>query len=588
VRRAEQQGRRQRLSAWAEALGLESREALLAAAHQPTVVVPANITFYPIRVNEHILSSAAELLSRGLSRRHAEEILIEGNILLRDTDMDIQFGHPIVAAESWRHWETWLAKWLAPRIGSIDDVFAVTRRPAGAKERLLAGRLRQRANVVRNRYMREMYQAVTVNLSHLASTLIMYCVRHDRLVIDRAPFFRALYLAIKYTQRLPHVHLHRSLQDPDEYRNLLEGEHTGLQEFVDTAKASGLIEVHPDRYRLLPKLLHEHEFDEIRIENVIAVYANEVEPISGIAAALKHALSVESKLSPAELADLRFDDEVRSWRWDSKHPAKHATGAAASPITATVTPRPFFLKARSSNGAGVILVHELLASPAEIRGFGERLADLGFHALGVRLKGHGTSPYDLKDRYWEDWLDSLKRGYDIMKPHASKVYIVGTGTGGLLALQLASETPERLAGVAAISPPFKFGESGPMAPLLRSTNILVRWMSRRTGQPFVERTPEYPQYAYREVPLRTLYELRRFTQELEEHLPDVQCPVLLAQADDDPILDPESARTIHEKLGSKIKILRTVHADRHNLLVEDIGGIRDIVIRFLTGDAPAR
>jgi len=588
VRRAEQQGRRQRLSAWAEALGLESREALLAAAHQPTVVVPANITFYPIRVNEHILSSAAELLSRGLSRRHAEEILIEGNILLRDTDMDIQFGHPIVAAESWRHWETWLAKWLAPRIGSIDDVFAVTRRPAGAKERLLAGRLRQRANVVRNRYMREMYQAVTVNLSHLASTLIMYCVRHDRLVIDRAPFFRALYLAIKYTQRLPHVHLHRSLQDPDEYRNLLEGEHTGLQEFVDTAKASGLIEVHPDRYRLLPKLLHEHEFDEIRIENVIAVYANEVEPISGIAAALKHALSVESKLSPAELADLRFDDEVRSWRWDSKHSAKHATGAAASPITATVTPRPFFLKARSSNGAGVILVHELLASPAEIRGFGERLADLGFHALGVRLKGHGTSPYDLKDRYWEDWLDSLKRGYDIMKPHASKVYIVGTGTGGLLALQLASETPERLAGVAAISPPFKFGESGPMAPLLRSTNILVRWMSRRTGQPFVERTPEYPQYAYREVPLRTLYELRRFTQELEEHLPDVQCPVLLAQADDDPILDPESAQTIHEKLGSKIKILRTVHADRHNLLVEDIGGIRDIVIRFLTGDAPAR
>ncbi|HYE37586.1 serine aminopeptidase domain-containing protein [Methylocaldum sp.] len=588
VRRAEHQGHRQRLSAWAEALRLESREALLVAAHQPTVVVPANITFYPIRVNEHILSNTAELLSRGLSRRHAEEILIEGNILLRNTDMDIQFGHPIIAAESWHPWERWLAKRLAPRIGSIDDVFAITRRPVGVDERLLAGRLRQRANVVRNRYMREMYQAVTVNLSHLASTLMMYCAKRNRMEIDRVKFFRTLYLAIKYTQLLPHVHLHRSVQDPDKYRNLLEGKHSDLQELIDTAKASGLIEVHPERYRLLSKLLREHEFDKIRIENVIAVYANEVEPISGITEAVKRAMSAEKGLSPVELANLRFDDEVRSWRWDSKHYVKHVPSVASPPVTATVTTRPFFLKARSSNGAGVILVHELLASPAEIRGFGERLADLGFHALGVRLKGHGTSPQDLKDRRWEDWLDALRRGYDILKTYVSRIYIVGAGTGGLLALYLASEKPERLAGIAAISPPFKFSASGPMAPLLRNSNILGRWMSRRTSQPFVERTPEYPQYAYREIPLRTLYELRRLTQELEERLPDVQCPVLLAQADGDPILDPESARMIYDALRSKNKMLRFVHADHHNILVEDIGGIREIVIHFLTRDALAR
>lgn len=124
-----------------------------------------------------------------------------------------------------------------------------------------------------------------------------------------------------------------------------------------------------------------------------------------------------------------------------------------------------------------------------------------------------------------------------------------------------------------------------MAPLLRGTNILVRWMSRRTGRPFIERTPEYPQYAYREIPLRTLYELHRLTEELEDVLADVECPVLLAQADRDPILDPESARTLFKALGSKNKLLRTVHGDRHNMLVDDIGGIRDIVMRFLTRDA---
>ncbi|WP_170161178.1 serine aminopeptidase domain-containing protein [Methylocaldum marinum] len=587
VRRAEHQGDLKRISAWAEAIGLESRETLLTAAHQPTIVVPANITFYPIRVNEHILSSGAELLSRGLSRRAAEEILIEGNILLRNTDMDIQFGHPVIASARWHHWETWLAKWVVPRIAAIDDVFAVTRRPADARERLLAGRLRQRAQIIRNKYMREMYQAVTVNLSHLASTLIMDRARRNRIEIDRTQFFRSLYLAIKHTQVLPHVHLHRSLQNPDDYRDLLEGEHSGLHELLETAKASGLIEIHPGHYRLLPKLLQEHEFDEIRIENVIAVYANEVEPMSGIMDAVKRAVSAEKKVGDRELANLRFDDEVRSWRWDLRHQAKNTPDLGGHPITAGVTPRPFFLKARSHNGGGIILIHELLASPAELRGFGQHLADLGFHALGIRLKGHGTSPYDLKDRRWEDWLDSLRRGYDIMKSYGSRIYIVGAGVGGLLALQLASEQPERLAGIAAVSPPFKFSASGPMAPLLRSTSILIRWMARRTGRPFVERTPEYPQYAYREVPLRSLYELRRLAHEVEEHLSDVQCPVLLAQADRDPILAPESSRTIYKALGSKNKILRSIHADRHNILVEDIGGIRDIVIRFLTRDAPA-
>ncbi len=586
VRRAERHGDRQTLTAWAETLGLETIDALLSAAHQPTVVVPANITFYPIRVNEHILSSAAELLSRGLSRRAAEEILIEGNILLRNTDMDIQFGHPIVASASWHHWETWLARWMAPRIASIDDVFALTRHPSGPKERLLAGRLRQRVNIVRNQYMREMYQAATVNLSHLASTLILHRARRDRVEIGRAQFFRSLYLAIKYTQRLPNIHLHRSLQDPDGYRNLLEGEHTGLQELIDTAKAKGLVEIHPDRYRLLPKLLHEYEFDEIRIENVIAVYANEVEPLSRVADAVKRALSTEKTLRPTELADLLFDDEIRSWQWDSMQYEKDPN-APSQPVAAAATPQPFLLRPRVSNGAGVILVHELLSSPAEFSGFAERLVDLGFHVLGIRLKGHGTSPHDLKNRRWEDWLDSLRRGYEILKPYASCTYIVGTGTGGLLALLLASEQPKELGGIVAISPPFKFSASGPMAPLLRGTNILARWMSRRTGRPFVEQTPEYPQYAYREVPLRAIYELHRLTEELEDVLADVECPVLLAQADRDPVLDPESARMIFKALGSKNKILRSVRGDRHNMLVDDIGGIRDFVIRFLTRDARA-
>jgi esterase/lipase len=426
-----------------------------------------------------------------------------------------------------------------------------------------------------------MYQAVTVNLSHLASTLIMQCLAKDRRDIGHSLFYRALYLALKRVQELPDVHPHHGLQDPDEYRSLLDEDHPGLREFLDTAKKSGLIEVRPDGYRLLPKLLKEHALDEIRIENPVAVYANEVEPISAIAGTVERALLEAEKLRPVDLVAFRFDEEVRSWRWDREEYAQPELAAVNRLETLTDAAGPFFLNAHIGRNEGVLLVHELLSCPAEMRGFAEQLAILGYSVLGVRLKGHGTSPYDLDRCRWEDWLDSLRRNYAILKACVGRIHIVGAGAGGLLALRLASEWPDRLASVTALSPPYKFNGSAAVAPLRGGTHILARWLSRRRDQPFTVREPEYPRLAYRHVPLRALYELRQLSQELEERLPDVRCPALLVQADADPLLDPVSTQLVYDDLGSREKVLRYIHAHGHSLIVEDTDAIRAKIIEFL-------
>jgi esterase/lipase len=36
--------------------------------------------------------------------------------------------------------------------------------------------------------------------------------------------------------------------------------------------------------------------------------------------------------------------------------------------------------------------------------------------MGVRLSGHGTSPWDLRQQTWQDWLDSLYQGWRILQP----------------------------------------------------------------------------------------------------------------------------------------------------------------------------
>lgn len=587
VKRAVRDGDRARVDAWVHALKLDSREALIAAVNQPTLIVPGNITFYPLRVDEHIFTKAAEFLSRSLSRRHAEELLIEGNILLRDTDMDIQLGRPIRSADCWHAWEAWMTARLADRIGSLDDAFALTRSPAHWDEQLLAGGMRICVNTVRNAYMHEMYKAVTVNLSHLASTLVMFCLDRGRTEIGRETFHRALYLAVRHAQRLRGVHLHHELQNPDAYRRLLSGNHPGLDEFLATAEKSGLVDIHADRLVFLPKLREEHEFDEIRIENPVAVYANEVEPLWGLRRVVGRALGATPKLRPLDLSNLAFSDELRAWRRERKefHRPEHA--AVNRLETLPENSGPFFLKPRYDNGCGVVLVHELLACPAEMLGLGERLADLGYLVLGARLKGHGTSPHDLERTRWEDWLESVRRAYDILAARANRIYLVGAGVGGLLALRLAAEAPERLAGLAVVGLPYRFSSTAPVLPLLRGTHILKRWISRRADQPFLEREPEYPHLAYRQVPVRCLYQLRELIADLVRQWPRVNCPAFLAQADEDPLLEPDSTRRVHEALGSPRKLYHSVHARTHSPLVEDLDGIQERIIDFLRHGVPA-
>lgn len=60
-----------------------------------TYIVPVNITYYPMRAQENIVSSLFTNLSKDMSERTVEEIMAEGSMLLSGVDVDIRFGEPI-------------------------------------------------------------------------------------------------------------------------------------------------------------------------------------------------------------------------------------------------------------------------------------------------------------------------------------------------------------------------------------------------------------------------------------------------------------------------------------------------------------
>ncbi|HJN23847.1 MAG TPA: alpha/beta fold hydrolase, partial [Rhodospirillales bacterium] len=572
-----------RLQRWVDALGLKDVDALVAAARHRTLVVPGNITFYPIRGEDNILRKGAALFGGELRRAAQEELLIEGNILFKDTDMDIRFGRSIIPGIRWIWWERLVLERVFERIHSLQDLFSLNPKSDRRIDRMVSMMLRRQAQLLRDEYTREIYCNLTVNLSHLTSRLILTLLDRGITEIGHEPFHTLLYLSVTNAQREPSINLHRSLVNPERYDGIHKGVWKRFEQFLGMATSLGLIDVTIDQYRFLPKLWEEQAFHEVRLENTVSVYANEVAPVSGACRAVDQAVQSNSAAEKTNLARLLFDDEMRSFRLCRGNYSKPKHAHINDQETATENAEPYLFVPDNAEKTGVVLVHGFLASPAELRAYGESLAGFGYPVIGVRLRGHGTSPWDLRDRNWQEWLGSVRRGYEIISAFAERVCVIGFSTGGALSLRLAAEQPENLAGVATVSVPVKFRNTNLIfVPILHGINKLTQWLSSLEGlMPFRLHESEHPEINYRHIPVRGLFELRQLVDDMKQRLADVTCPVAIFQGTEDQIIDPKSANSILDKISSTDTSLHMIPSKRHGILSEDIGGTQELVTAFL-------
>ncbi|RED50749.1 alpha/beta fold hydrolase [Aestuariispira insulae] len=581
-------GEEDRLYRWVNALGFGDLEMMIAAAQKPTQVVPSNITFYPIRSDDNILRKGMELFGGELGSQAREELLIEGNILLKETDMDIRIGKPRVPELSWNPLENILLKQMFERTESLEQLFSLQTGSDRLVDRMIGTALARKTTRLRDKCMHSMYALVSINLSHLASLLILNLLDRNIEEIEHDRFHRLLYSVIKNAQAQPDIHHHRSISNPEAYDGIHQGSCRGFSQFIGRAVSSGLIEATANRYRFLPKLRQEHTFHETRLENPIIVYANEARPVKSACLAVEQAMENEYPAEHPTFAHNLFDDEVKAFHWCRETYSRSRHEEINKQETATKSGAPFLLmpegRARKQQARlGIVLVHGFLASPAEMRSFGEKLWAMGYPVLGARLRGHGTSPWDLKDRSWQEWLGSVRRGYEIMSMLADEVCLIGFSTGGALCLRLAAEKPKRLAAVVSVSAPVKFRNKNLVfVPLINSLNKLTEMVTPAEGiMTFRVNESEHPDINYRNIPLAGLQELRLLVNDMRDHLDIVTCPALILQGKDDPVIDPVSATILHEKIASANKKLNILPANRHGILNEDLGGCQDIIADYV-------
>lgn len=512
-----------------------------------TWIVPVNITYYPLRARQNVLSSLADRFAGNLPQRVREEILTEGTMVIDGVDIDIRFGKALAITEH-------LASNTVEK-----DLTASTE--INFNDRLPSLQtMRREARTLMEQYMAAIYAMTTVNHDHLFASLLRAMLFNR---INEADFRRRAFLLA--AQELPQtdVFCHQSLAI-GQVALLSDDRYHKYRDFSMLAMETGVL-LRQGGYIVKDpaKLSSSLDLHRARLENPLGVIANEVVPLTQLQQKVRAIAWLPGVFVRKRVAALL--ERQASEEYAADYRSFHLPGETKSYEVGA----PVLLRG-DQRDLGVVLIHGFLAAPSELAELAAYLNGKGLTVYLVRLRGHGTSPEDLAGRTAAEWIDSVDRGYALMSALCKRVVVGGFSFGGGLALDAAVRI-DGLAGVFAVCPPLRLRDrSSRLAPLLAIWNR-VKDLAHLHGhkKEFIDISPEHPHINYLRLPLQGLLELERFMKSLEERLAEVKVPALLLQSEGDPTVDPEGTAHIFEHLGSADKTYRTFALQRHGILLGD-------------------
>ena len=124
--------------------------------------------------------------------------------------------------------------------------------------------------------------------------------------------------------------------------------------------------------------------------------------------------------------------------------------------------------------SGVLLIHGLTGTPAEMRFVAKGLNAEGFTVYGMQLDGHCGTESDLLATGWKDWAASADRAATHMLQSVDRLFVGGLSMGALLALHLAARRPHDVQGLALYGTTFRY--DGWAIPPIAHLSFLLPWV----------------------------------------------------------------------------------------------------------------
>lgn len=271
-------------------------------------------------------------------------------------------------------------------------------------------------------------------------------------------------------------------------------------------------------------------------------------------------------------------------------------------------------KVKPGNEARIVWYNDSLKQPTEyvivyLHGFSasqmegdpvhrEIAKQFGCNLYLARLSQHGIDTTEqlvnlTPDNYWE----SAKEAYAVAKQLGKKVLLMGTSTGGTLALQLAATYPE-IAGLLLISPNIEI--NNPAASFANNHwGLQIARMVQNGNYNKIascETVPDYAKYwncNYRLEAIVALQELLETTM-TEENFKKIQQPVLTLayyknEQAQDPVVKVSAMRTMMQSIATpadKKRFLEMPNTGNHvqasPLVSKDVEGVRKAIADYMS------
>ena len=208
---------------------------------------------------------------------------------------------------------------------------------------------------------------------------------------------------------------------------------------------------------------------------------------------------------------------------------------------------------------GVLLCHGFTGTPQSLRPWAEYLAAQGYTVSLPRLPGHGTHWRDANATSWTDWYAEVERAYTDLAARCETVFACGLSMGATLALRLAQQTGDALAGLVLVNPSVttqRF-DAKYLVPVLG--RVVPAW--KGIGSDI--KKPGSVETAYPLVPLKALLSLRQLWALVLADLPRVRQPLLVFRSRVDHVVEPVNTRIVLGSVASQDTTERVLENSYH-------------------------
>ena len=225
--------------------------------------------------------------------------------------------------------------------------------------------------------------------------------------------------------------------------------------------------------------------------------------------------------------------------------------------------------------SGVLLIHGLTGTPAEMRLVGKGLNRAGFSVYGMQLAGHCGDAKDLLATDWQDWYASVVKAAEEFRKEVDHLFVAGLSMGAVLALKLAADHPDWVKGVGVYGATFKYdgwatpwyGKFSFLLPLIDSLGIGRNWMVHEE-EPYGLRDERLRQQISSLMlggdsaaaglpgnPWPSLAEMYKMAAVVRRDLTKVTAPCLIAHATEDDIASIGNAYLVERSVSGPVETL---------------------------------